>query len=154
MGTGSRGFPGAFVHENPGYKIPVAKFGFRGKILVGAGEYSAPSKVVVMNIPVTFFAPAERMPIEVVREQARALAKLPLAAAFPQNGRNVYFVLNAQRQIVLASKNVSQLLVEKRWVKFRACGRAKRWNAFMPMTARAVAERLERVRIVAPCEQS
>lgn len=72
-----------------------------------------PAKVAAMNIPITFFAPAERVPIEVVREQARALAKLPLAAAFPQNGRNVYFVLNAQRQIVLASENVSQLLVEK-----------------------------------------
>jgi len=66
-----------------------------------------------MKIPITFFAPAEREPIEVVHRQAGSLSKSPLARTFLNAGLNYLFVLNAQRQIVMASENVLELMPDK-----------------------------------------
>ncbi|MEK7707168.1 MAG: hypothetical protein AAB380_04145 [Verrucomicrobiota bacterium] len=66
-----------------------------------------------MKIPITFFAPAERKPIEVVHRQAGSFSKLPLARTFLNAALNYLFVLNAQRQIVMASENVLELVPDK-----------------------------------------
>lgn len=62
-----------------------------------------------MRIAVTHFAPAERVPIEVVHRQAAAFQEAPLASAVLNSVLNCVFVLNAQRQIVMASRNVLEL---------------------------------------------
>ncbi len=66
-----------------------------------------------MKIPITFFAPAEREPIEVVRRQAGRLGQSPLAQTFLNGALNYLFVLNRRRQIVMASENVSELIPGK-----------------------------------------
>ena len=67
----------------------------------------------VMKIPITFFAPAEREPIEVVHRQAGSFRQSPLARTFLNAALNYLFVLNAQRQIVMASENVLELMPDK-----------------------------------------
>lgn len=66
-----------------------------------------------MKIPVTFFAPAKRQPIKVVHRQASSLSRVPLARTFLNAALNYLFVLNAQRQIVMASENVLELVPGK-----------------------------------------
>lgn len=65
------------------------------------------------KIPITHFAPAERMPIEVVHRQTAVLQENPLASTLLNSVLNCVFVLNAQRQIVFASKNVLELTPDK-----------------------------------------
>ena len=65
------------------------------------------------KIPITFFAPAEREPIRVVHRQAGKLSRVPAARTFLSTGRNYLFVLNARRQIVMASENVLELVPGK-----------------------------------------
>lgn len=64
---------------------------------------------MVTRIPVTFFAPAEREPVEVVQGQAGHLGQTPLARTFLNAALNYLFVLNKRRQIVMASENVLEL---------------------------------------------
>lgn len=66
-----------------------------------------------MKVPITFFAPAERDPIEVVHRQAGGFNKTPLAQTLLKAEVNYLFVLNAQRQIVMASENVLELMPDK-----------------------------------------
>ena len=66
-----------------------------------------------MKIPVTFFAPAERMPIELVHRQAGGFHATPIARTLLNTAFNYLFVLNAQRQIVMASENVLELIPDK-----------------------------------------
>lgn len=66
-----------------------------------------------MKIPVTFFAPAERMPIAVVHRQAASLAQAPHTRTFLNAALNYLFLLNAKRQIVIASENVLELVPDK-----------------------------------------
>jgi hypothetical protein len=68
---------------------------------------------MAIKIPITFFAPAEREPIEVVHRQARRLNQTPLARTFRQASANYLVVVNARRQIVMASENVLDLIPEK-----------------------------------------
>ena len=65
------------------------------------------------KIPITFFAPAEREPIEVVHQQAGHLSQTLSARAFLNAALNYLFVLNKRRQIVLASDNVLELIPGK-----------------------------------------
>ncbi|MCX6923886.1 MAG: hypothetical protein NT154_11870 [Verrucomicrobia bacterium] len=65
------------------------------------------------SIPITFFAPAEREPIEVVRRQASRLAQTPLTRTFLNASLNYLFLLNSRRQIVMASENVLELIPGK-----------------------------------------
>lgn len=67
-------------------------------------------RIMPKRIPVTELAPAERMPIEVVQRQATTLAQLPLTADLLNSVLNYVFILNPQRQIVFASKNVRALV--------------------------------------------
>jgi len=62
-----------------------------------------------MKIPITFFAPAERKPMEVIHRQANGLNEVPLARTFLNATQNALLVLNAQRQIVMASENALEL---------------------------------------------
>ena len=64
---------------------------------------------MAMRIPITFFAPAKREPIEVVRRQAGRLSQTPLAQTLLNGALNYLFVLNNRRQIVMASENALEL---------------------------------------------
>jgi signal transduction histidine kinase len=66
------------------------------------------------RIPVTYFAPAERVPIDIVHRQAASFGSLPLAATLLNSVLNCVFVLNAQRQIVFASESALKLVPGKR----------------------------------------
>lgn len=80
-------------------------------LLLERGATSQPGKV--MKIPITFFAPAERKPIAVVHRQAGSFSQTPLVLTFLNAALNYVFVLNAQRQIVMASENVLELVPGK-----------------------------------------
>lgn len=58
-----------------------------------------------IQIPVTEFAPAERVPIEVVYRQSAAIMESSAAAAILSNTMHLLFILNKQRQVVFASQN-------------------------------------------------
>lgn len=63
------------------------------------------------SIPLaTEFAPAERAPMETVQRQAAMLAQQPLIAELLNSVLNYVLILNQQRQIVFASKNVQELV--------------------------------------------
>jgi signal transduction histidine kinase len=62
----------------------------------------------------THFAPAERVSIDIVHRQGESLRKTPLAPALLNSVLNYVFVLNAQRQIVFASRNVLELTPGKK----------------------------------------
>jgi len=66
-----------------------------------------------MKIPITFFAPAERKPVDVVQLQAANLDQAPLTGTFLNAALNYLLVLNAQRQIVMASENILELSPDK-----------------------------------------
>ena len=59
---------------------------------------------------VTEFASAERAPMEMVLRQAAMLARQPLIADLLNSVLNYVLILNQQRQIVFASKNVQNLV--------------------------------------------
>jgi len=65
------------------------------------------------KIPITFFAPAEREPIEVVQRQAARVSQTPLAETFLNASLNYMLVLNRRRQIVMASDNLLELVPGK-----------------------------------------
>jgi hypothetical protein len=65
------------------------------------------------TIPITFFAPARRESIEVVCRQASRVGQAPLTRTFLNASLNYLFVLNARRQIVMASENVLELVPGK-----------------------------------------
>jgi signal transduction histidine kinase len=67
-----------------------------------------------MRIPVTRFAPAERVPIEIVHRQAAVFGAASLAPRLLNSVLNCVFVLNAQRQIVFASQNALDLVPGKK----------------------------------------
>lgn len=58
----------------------------------------------------TEFAPAERVTAETVRQQAAIIARQPLVAELLNSVLNYVLILNPQRQIVFASKNVQELV--------------------------------------------
>ncbi len=66
------------------------------------------------RVPITYFAPAERVSIEVVHRQAAALSSPPLPKPLFDAPGTYIFVLNAQRQIVFATPNVRELTPGKR----------------------------------------
>lgn len=61
-------------------------------------------------IPITEFAPAERVPIEFVRRQAAAISETPMTISLLDSMLNYVFIVNQQRQIVFASRNTRHLL--------------------------------------------
>ncbi len=61
----------------------------------------------------TEFASPEREAIEIVHRQRAAVAQSPLTSQLMESALNYVFVLNAQRQIVFASRNVEDLLVNR-----------------------------------------
>lgn len=63
-----------------------------------------------IKIPITEFAPAERMPIDVIHQQAGEVSRMPLTLDALNSLINYVFILNPQRQIVFASNNVRALL--------------------------------------------
>lgn len=67
-----------------------------------------------MRIPVSRFAPAERVPIEIIHRQAAALERAPLTAELLDCVLNRVFILNPQRQIVFASRGVLDLAPGKK----------------------------------------
>lgn len=66
-----------------------------------------------IRIPVTEFAAPQRAPIEIVHRQREAVVHSPLTSRLMESVLNYVFVLNAQRQIVFASRNVEDLLHQK-----------------------------------------
>jgi hypothetical protein len=62
------------------------------------------------RIPITHFAPPERVPIAIIHRQAAELKEFPLASMFPDSIPNCAFILNEQRQIVYASDDVASML--------------------------------------------
>ncbi len=68
----------------------------------------------VQRIPVTHFAPADRVSIDIVHRQAAAFGNTSLAPVLLNSVLNYVFVLNAQRQIVFASRNVLDLTPGKK----------------------------------------
>jgi hypothetical protein len=76
------------------------------------------------RIPVTFFAPAEREPIAIVRRQAAKFKEPELPLDLLSSVLNYVFILNRQRQIIFASRNVPQVLPRTKpqarpWLGFR-----------------------------------
>src|SRR5512137_2449332 len=67
-----------------------------------------------LSIPITAFAPGERVAIDVVRRQASALAESPLTSELFNALLNYVLILNPQRQIVFASRNWQELAPGKR----------------------------------------
>ena len=65
------------------------------------------------RIPITFFAPAKREPIIVLHRQAGQLGRAPLTRSLLNASLSYLFLLNAQRQIVMASENVLELVPGK-----------------------------------------
>lgn len=65
------------------------------------------------TIPITFFASAKREPVEVVQRQAARVSQTPLAGTFLNASLNYMLVLNARRQIVMASDNLLELMPGK-----------------------------------------
>lgn len=65
------------------------------------------------RILVTEFAPAERVPIEMIHRQHRAITESPLTPELLNSVLNFVFIVNQQRQIVFASRNVGDLLQGK-----------------------------------------
>ncbi len=63
-----------------------------------------------MNIPVTFFASAEREPLAVVHRQRANFRRSPVAQTLRNATFNYLFLLNTRRQIVMASENVLELM--------------------------------------------
>jgi hypothetical protein len=66
------------------------------------------------KIRVSFFAPAKREPIKVVQRQAKRLGRSPLTRTVLNASLNYLFLLNARRQIVMASENVLELVPDKK----------------------------------------
>jgi len=66
-----------------------------------------------MKIPITFFAPAERKPVDLVRRQADSFNQAPLTRTFVNGTMNYLMVLNPQRQIVVASETVLDLVPDR-----------------------------------------
>ena len=66
-----------------------------------------------MNIPITYFAPAERKSVGVIQLQAANLNRAPLAQTLLNAALNYLLVLNEQRQIVMASENILELVPDK-----------------------------------------
>ena len=66
-----------------------------------------------IQISTTEFAPAERVPIEVVHRQAANLADSKCTIQVLNSVLNYVFILNPQRQIVFASRNWRKLLPGK-----------------------------------------
>ncbi|MFZ2643572.1 MAG: HAMP domain-containing sensor histidine kinase [Verrucomicrobiia bacterium] len=58
----------------------------------------------------TEFAPAERASVETIERQAATLAQQPLIAELLNSVLNYVLILNQQRQIVFASKNLQELV--------------------------------------------
>jgi hypothetical protein len=97
-----------------GQRFRVAKSGREAEARNGGwvqGEPSKPDRA--MKIPITFFAPAEREPVEIVQRQARSISQSPLTRTFLDASLNYVFVLNTRRQIVMASETVLELVPDK-----------------------------------------
>jgi hypothetical protein len=62
-----------------------------------------------LRVPITHFAPAERVPIEIIQRQAAELGEPTLPFELMDSVRNYVFILNQQRQIVFVSRNVRDL---------------------------------------------
>lgn len=73
-----------------------------------------PPMAKVMRIPISRFAPAERVPIAIIHRQAAALERAPLTAELLDAVLNRVFILNPQRQIVFASRGVLDLAPGKK----------------------------------------
>jgi len=65
------------------------------------------------TVPVTEFAPAERVPVEIVERQAASFGEIPLAANLLNSVFNFVVILNAQRQIIFANDNFLNLTAAK-----------------------------------------
>ena len=63
-----------------------------------------------MKIPITFFAAAEREPLEVIHRQGASFSHSPVARTLHNATLNYLFLLNTRRQIVMASENVLELM--------------------------------------------
>jgi hypothetical protein len=67
-----------------------------------------------IRVPITHFAPAERVPIEVIHRQASSLNPPPVPEAWLNAPGTCVLVLNAQRQIVFATPNLQELAPKAR----------------------------------------
>jgi len=63
-----------------------------------------------MKIPITFFAEAEREPLEVVHRQAGSFKETSVSRLLLNATLNYLFLLNKRRQIVMASENILELV--------------------------------------------
>ena len=61
------------------------------------------------RVPITEFAPAKRVSIDIIHCQAAALDPLPLPDALLNSASNYVLILNEQRQIVFASQSLREL---------------------------------------------
>jgi signal transduction histidine kinase len=58
----------------------------------------------------TLFAPAERVPLDVVREQGVQFSRLPMLAEFLHAVPDVVVILNSNRQIIFANQSLLKLI--------------------------------------------
>lgn len=66
----------------------------------------------VRRVPLTYFADAECVSIDIIREQAAVLRKSPLISKLLDPLVNCVFIVNQQRQIVYVSRSVEDLMSE------------------------------------------
>lgn len=66
-----------------------------------------------IQIPITEFAPAERVSIEVIQRQAAGIMESQIRPTFADATMQLVFILNQQRQIVFASQNWKGLTGEQ-----------------------------------------
>jgi len=67
------------------------------------------------SIPFTEFAPAERVPLEVIHRQASLVSAVPVTMELLNSVLNYVFILNQQRQIIFASRNFLELTSDKNY---------------------------------------
>ena len=65
------------------------------------------------RIPLTEFASAPRVSVEIIRRQAAGFQKPPAVLGELEAAQAYVFVLNRQRQIVFASRNLRELIPDK-----------------------------------------
>ncbi len=124
--TGGAPFRSARKHGQAGRPAQLNRLAFAPARVLEA-------QVMPVRIPITEFAPAERVSLQVVRRQRAAFQRLPPVGPLLDTLRDSLFVLNEQRQIVFASENVvgllaggdSQKLLGKRFGEALGCVHAE-----------------------------
>lgn len=93
-----------------GFLLSIVESHVQCGVLAGAASVKKCDRMgMSIQIPITEFAPAERVSIEVIQRQAAAVMDSPLRPAAANSTMQLVFILNEQRQIVFASQNWEKL---------------------------------------------